>query len=211
VLPAEMGSVMDDAAISARGLTKAFGVTRMLTGVDLTVAPGTLLALLGPNGSGKTTTVRILTTLLPADGGAATVAGHDVRREGAAVRRSILLTTQYLEEADQLADRIAVINNGRIVADDTPNALKRQTGSERLLLRLERPEDLRRAGAPLVRAEAGPHLDADAGEVTMAIRDPEQLRHALVRLHEAGIGVAQVELRTPTLDDVCFELTKAAA
>jgi ABC-2 type transport system ATP-binding protein len=319
VPPAKMGAVMD-AAISARGLTKAFGATRVLTGVDLAVAPGTLLALLGPNGSGKTTTVRILTTLLPADGGAATVAGHDVRREGAAVRRSIgltaqhatvdelltgrenlelfaglhhlggpegrrraaellerfeladaanrrvgtysggmrrrldlaasmvaaprvlfldepttgldprsraelwsvirellaagttiLLTTQYLEEADQLADRIAVINNGRIVADDTPDALKRQTGSERLLLRLERPQDLPRAGALLARAEGGPHLDADAGEVTMAIGDPEQLRHALVRLHEAGIGVDQVELRTPTLDDVFFELTKAAA
>ena len=104
-----------------------------------------------------------------------------------------------------------MINNGRIVADDTPDALKRQTGSERLLVRLARPQDLPRAGALLAHAEGGPHLDADAGEVTMAIRDPEQLRHALVRLHEAGIGVDQVELRTPTLDDVFFELTKAAA
>jgi ABC-2 type transport system ATP-binding protein len=313
---------MDDPAIHARGLRKSFDKTRVLTGVDLTVPAGTLLALLGPNGSGKTTTVRILTTLLPADGGSATVGGHDVTQEGAAVRRSIgltaqhatvdelltgrenlelfaglhhlggrdvrrratellerfdlaaaanrrvatysggmrrrldlaasmiaappilfldepttgldprsraelwsvirelvaagttiLLTTQYLEEADRLADRIAVINNGRIVADDTPNALKGQIGSERLLLRLARPEDISRADALLATdaasADAGPHLDA--GELTMAIHHPDQLREALTRLHQADIAVAQVELRTPTLDDVFFELTKVAA
>jgi hypothetical protein len=128
---------------------------------------------------------------------------------------TVLLTTQYLEEADRLADRIAVLDNGRIVADDTPNALKRQLGAERLLLRLQRGEDLLRAGGLLAtqadRADTGPHLDADAGEVTMAIHHPDQLRHALVRLDQAGIAVEQVELRTPTLDDVFFELTKAAA
>jgi ABC-2 type transport system ATP-binding protein len=69
-----------------------------------------------------------------------------VIRELLAAGTTILLTTQYLEEADRLADRIAVLNHGRIVADDTPNALKRQVGSERLLLVLERPEDLPRAG-----------------------------------------------------------------
>jgi ABC-2 type transport system ATP-binding protein len=313
---------MDDPVIHARGLRKSFGSTQVLTGVDLTVPAGTLLALLGPNGSGKTTTVRILTTLLPADGGSATVGGHDVTREGAAVRRrigltaqhatvdelltgsenlelfaglhhlgctnarrrtaelldrfglaaaadrrvgtysggmrrrldlaasmvaapeilfldepttgldprsraelwsiirelvgagtTILLTTQYLEEADRLADRIAVLNDGRVVADDAPDALKHQVGSERLLLVLERPEDLPRAGALLASdadgADAGLHLDA--GEITMAIHHPDRLRQALVRLHEADIAVAQVELRTPTLDDVFFELTKAAA
>ena len=321
---ARMGPVMDDAAIQARGLTKSFGKTRVLTGVDLTVPPGTLLALLGPNGSGKTTTVRILTTLLPPDGGSATVAGHDVTRDGAAVRRSIgltaqhatvdelltgtenlelfaglhhlggrtarrraaelldrfdlaaaadrrvgtysggmrrrldlaaslvaapqilfldepttgldprsraevwsvirqllaagttiLLTTQYLEEADRLADRIALLDGGRVVADDTPNALKHQVGSERLILVLERPQDLSRAGPLLVsesdRADTGPHLDAHTRAITMAIHHPDQLRQALMRLHEADIGVAQVELRTPTLDDVFFELTKAVA
>ena len=126
---------------------------------------------------------------------------------------TILLTTQYLEEADRLAYRIAVLNQGRVVADDTPDALKRQVGSERLLLRLARAEDLPRAGVLLAtstdRADAGPHLDA--GAITMAIHHPDQLRQALVRLHQADIMVAQVELRTPTLDDVFFELTKAAA
>jgi ABC-2 type transport system ATP-binding protein len=83
---------MNEVVIQARGLRKSFGQTRVLTGVDLTAPVGSLLALLGPNGSGKTTTVRILTTLLPADGGSAMVAGYDVTREGAGVRRSIGLT-----------------------------------------------------------------------------------------------------------------------
>ena len=63
----------------------------------------------------------------------------------------------------------------------------------------------------LLASDAGPHLDADALEVTMAIHHPDQLREALMRLHQADIAVERVELRTPTLDDVFFELTKAAA
>jgi ABC-2 type transport system ATP-binding protein len=82
-----------------------------------------------------------------------------VIRELLAAGTTILLTTQYLEEADRLADRIAVLNHGRIVADDTPNALKRQVGSERLLLVLERPEDLPRAGPcwPPTQPASTPH------------------------------------------------------
>ncbi|MCF6476739.1 ATP-binding cassette domain-containing protein [Nonomuraea sp. MG754425] len=303
-------------AISARGLTKSFGATPVLTGVDLTVPTGSLLALLGPNGSGKTTTVRILTTLLAPDGGTATVAGHDVTRESAQVRRAIgltsqqatvdplltgrenlelfaglyhlgrrqarrraeellqrfdladaagrragtysggmrrrldlaasmvsaprilfldepttgldprsraelwsvirellgsgttiLLTTQYLEEADQLADRVVVINGGRVVADDSPDALKRQVGAERLVLRPALPGDLPRAGAAL----PGSHPDAEAGELTLALQGPDHLRHTLDVLHRAGVPLDRVELRAPTMDDVFFELTAAAA
>ncbi|MFI6903890.1 ATP-binding cassette domain-containing protein [Nonomuraea sp. NPDC050394] len=293
---------------------KSFGDTRVLGGIDLTVPTGSLLALLGPNGSGKTTTVRILTTLLAPDGGSAVVGGHDVVRDGAAVRRaigltaqqatvddlltgrenlelfaglyhlgrrqgrrrtqellerfdlanaanrragtysggmrrrldlaasmvsaprilfldepttgldprsrvelwavirellaagtSILLTTQYLEEADQLADRVAVISGGRVVADDSPEALKRQVGAERLVLRLA-PADLPRASA-LLSAPGG----ADPAEITLAVQGPDHLRHTLDELHRAGIPVERVELRTPTLDDVFFELTAVAA
>jgi ABC-2 type transport system ATP-binding protein len=83
------------------------------------------------------------------------------------------------------------------------------------VLVLARPQDLPRA-APLLatqadRADPGPQLDADTGELMLAIRHPGQLRQALVGLDQAGIGVAQVELRAPTLDDVFFELTKVAA
>ena len=82
-------------AIQARGLVKHFGDVKALNGIDLDVDEGTVVGLLGPNGSGKTTTVRILATLLAADAGTAMVAGHDVSREASAVREEIGLTGQY--------------------------------------------------------------------------------------------------------------------
>src|ERR1700754_4652204 len=92
-------------SIVARGLTKSFGGTRVLAGIDLTVPTGSLVALLGPHGSGKTTTVRILTTLLSPDGGTATVGGHDVRAEAVAVRAAIGLTSQQATVDDLLTGR----------------------------------------------------------------------------------------------------------
>ncbi len=84
----------DPLAIEAVGLTKSYGSTPVLTGLNLTVGRGQVCALLGPNGAGKTTTVRLLSTLLAPDGGRATVAGHDVVAERSAVRRAISLTGQ---------------------------------------------------------------------------------------------------------------------
>src|SRR5271166_6005160 len=85
----------DGPAISARGITKAFGDVLALDGVDLNVARGTVLGLLGPNGAGKTTMVRVLTTLLVPDAGSAQVAGFDVVRQAAALRAEIGLAGQY--------------------------------------------------------------------------------------------------------------------
>ena len=82
-------------AIVARGLTKSYGDVHALSGLDLTVAEGTILGLLGPNGAGKTTCVRILTTLLEPDSGTATVAGFDVVTQGRELRRVIGLSGQY--------------------------------------------------------------------------------------------------------------------
>ena len=79
-------------AIRVVGLRKSFGETAVLEGVDFDVAPGTVFALLGPNGSGKTTTVNILATLLSPDGGEVLVAGHDVASQPDAVRAAIGLT-----------------------------------------------------------------------------------------------------------------------
>jgi ABC-2 type transport system ATP-binding protein len=92
-------------AIETTGLTKAYGETAVLKGVDLKVPTGSVLALLGSNGAGKTTTVRILSTLIAADGGSAFVAGHDVTAEPARVRESISLTGQFAAVDDILTGR----------------------------------------------------------------------------------------------------------
>ena len=93
------------AAIEIAGLTKSYGDTAVLKGVDLTVPAGTIQALLGSNGAGKTTAVRILSTLLRADGGTATVNGHDVATSPADVRRSISLTGQFAAVDEVLTGR----------------------------------------------------------------------------------------------------------
>src|SRR5918994_116146 len=82
-------------AVEAQGLQKRYGDVEALRGVDLVVHTGTVFGLLGPNGAGKTTAVRILTTLLRPDGGTARVAGFDVARDGAQLRRHIGLAGQY--------------------------------------------------------------------------------------------------------------------
>jgi ABC-2 type transport system ATP-binding protein len=82
-------------AVVAAGLRKSFGDHLVLDGIDLDVAEGTVYALLGPHGSGKTTTVRILSTLLPAEAGTAIVAGHDVRAQPQLVRAAIGVTGQF--------------------------------------------------------------------------------------------------------------------
>ncbi|MFE1556313.1 ATP-binding cassette domain-containing protein [Streptomyces sp. NPDC058734] len=86
---------MNDHALYARALTKSYGGTRVLDGLDLAVPKGSVLALLGPNGAGKTTTVRILATLTAPDSGTARVAGHDITGARARVRERIALTGQF--------------------------------------------------------------------------------------------------------------------
>ncbi len=113
-------------AIQIAGLTKSYGDHAVLRGLDLRVASGTVFALLGSNGAGKTTAVKILSTLLKADGGTATVNGHDVAVQPARVRESISLTGQFAavdevltgrENLVLIAELRGVIGPGRI-ADD---------------------------------------------------------------------------------------------
>ncbi|MER7961212.1 ATP-binding cassette domain-containing protein [Streptomyces ardesiacus] len=92
-------------AVLSEGLQKRFGAVHALRGLDLAVAEGTACGLLGPNGAGKTTAVRLLTTLLRPDAGSARVAGHDLVREAAAVRRRIGVTGQYASVDGDLTGR----------------------------------------------------------------------------------------------------------
>lgn len=92
-------------AIHVKGLMKSYGKLEVLRGVDFDVAQGSIFALLGSNGAGKTTAIRILSSLLHADGGTATVNGYDVFKHGADVRRSISLTGQFAAVDDILSGR----------------------------------------------------------------------------------------------------------
>ena len=306
-----------NSVIQVEGLGKTFGATRALDGVDLAVRRGTVLGLLGPNGSGKTTTVRVLATLLRPDSGRARVLGHDVVAEPEAVRSrigltgqyaavdealsgtdnlvlvarlldlsrrearrraaelverlgladaagrrvrtysggmrrrldlavslvgrpdvlfldepttgldprhrnevwdevralaadgtTVLLTTQYLEEAEQLADDLVVLDHGRVIAAGTPAALKAEVGGQRLHVRPLRPADLpavMASVADLVFPDA-PAVDA-TGELTAAAPEPGVLLRVAERLDAAGLPVAELGLRLPSLDDVFLTLT----
>ncbi|MFI1766460.1 ATP-binding cassette domain-containing protein [Streptomyces sp. NPDC020800] len=92
-------------AVLSEGLEKRFGAVHALRGLDLAVPQGTVCGLLGPNGAGKTTAVRLLTTLLRPDAGSARIAGHDLVREAAAVRRRIGVTGQYASVDGDLTGR----------------------------------------------------------------------------------------------------------
>jgi ABC-2 type transport system ATP-binding protein len=111
--------------IEAESLRKSYGRVDVLTGLDLRVAPGSVFALLGPNGAGKTTTVRILSTLAKADGGRATVCGHDVAAAPGRVRSAISLTGQYAAVDEMLTGRENLLLMGRLRHLRRPAARRR--------------------------------------------------------------------------------------
>ncbi|MEX1334912.1 MAG: ATP-binding cassette domain-containing protein [Candidatus Limnocylindrales bacterium] len=299
--------------IEAVGLCKRFGDVVAVDGLSFSVAAGSVLGVLGPNGAGKTTTVKLLTTLLPLDGGRASVAGHDVATDPAAVRASIglagqsaavddklsvrqnldlfgrlyhlprarregrvaelierfgmadyanrlvetlsggerrrldlvvaliaeppaifldepttgldprgraaiwdevrairdagaavVLTTQYLDEADQLADRIVIIDRGTVVAEGTSSELKARLGRDVLEISVARPSQLADARAAI---EATPAVVMDASTLHVSVADTEESLAVLRRIDAAGIALADFQLRRPTLDDVFIEIT----
>ncbi|MFP8961646.1 ATP-binding cassette domain-containing protein [Streptomyces nanhaiensis] len=116
---------MPGAGIEVKGLRKRYGEKTALEDVTFSVAPGTLLGLLGHNGAGKTTTVDCLTTLLRPDGGHARVAGHDVVAEPEEVRRSIALTGQFAALDEMLTGRENLVLFGRLLRLGARNAARR--------------------------------------------------------------------------------------
>jgi ABC-2 type transport system ATP-binding protein len=307
--------------VQARGLGKRFGDHWALRDVDVDVPAGQVLGLLGHNGAGKTTFLRILTTLTAPTTGTGAVAGHDVVTAGARVRACIgvagqaatvdglltaranlemvgrlyhlptaevrrrtsalldkvelaadadrlvktysggmrrrldlaaaliadppvlfldepttgldphsrnqlwailrehvragatlVLTTQYLEEADRLADQIVVLDHGAVVARGTPTELKARVGGDRFVVTLTRAAQLADATAALAPfAERPPVADADNAQVTAPVRAGTRLIEVVRALDQAGIDAHDVHRREVTLDDVFLSITGATA
>ena len=120
----------------------------------------------------------------------------------------MLLTTQYLEEAEQLADDLVVLDHGRVIAAGTPAALKAEVGGQRLHVRPLHRADLSAVGAVVADLvpDAFAAVDA-AGELIVPAADPSVLVRVAERLAAAGLPVAELGLRLPSLDDVFLTLT----
>jgi ABC-2 type transport system ATP-binding protein len=307
---------MSEATVEADGLRKAFGKVQALDGLSLAVPAGSVLGLLGPNGSGKTTTVSILATSLRPDAGRATVCGLDVVKDAARVRRviglagqfaavdpnltgrenlrligrlsrvsrvqarvradelldrfglnaaagrlvrgysggmrrrldvaaallhrpavlfldepttgldpesrfalwdsvrdlarsgtTVLLTTQYLEDVDALADQVVIISAGRVADTGTPAELKSRFGSVVFHLDFGRPEAAEAAQAALARAGYQPQRDG-AGLQVRSTAGSGELTRVLRALEDRAPDPVTVAVREPTLDDVFLSLTR---
>ncbi|MFC4809339.1 ATP-binding cassette domain-containing protein [Paenibacillus sp. GCM10023250] len=121
---------------------------------------------------------------------------------------TVLLTTQYLEEADQLADRIAVIDRGRVVAEGTADELKASIGTTSLQLTVRSARDIeaaRRLVEAVLRTPSA--VSPEAARITAPMADADQIADVLVALRETGIPLAEVSVQKPTLDEVFLTIT----
>jgi len=137
----------------------------------------------------------------------------DIIRELAAEGRTLLLTTQYLEEADQLADHIAVVDAGRVIAEGTSDQLKATIGGEQIEVALTRGADMAAAAAAVKEHATGPvRVDAERRKVEAPVLATAGMTTGVVRsLDAAGVAVDSVTVHRPSLNDVFLALTGSAA
>jgi oleandomycin transport system ATP-binding protein len=131
----------------------------------------------------------------------------DVVRSLVSDGSTVLLTTQYLDEADALADEITVIDHGSVIAHDTPQGLKRIVGGQRLTVRPTDPAHLEPLGRLLAEIAGAPAEQHGTGGLTVPVDSDEALPVVLGRLHAAGIRVDELSLHLPSLDEVFLTLT----
>ncbi len=129
---------------------------------------------------------------------------RDLVRDGS----TVLLTTQYLDEADQLADRVAVIDRGRKVAEGTPDELKTSVGSSTLQLRMTDAADTDGAAVVVRRIlSEEPVLTPEAGGLNVALADANHAAEVLIALRQSGLSIASASVQKPTLDEVFMAIT----
>jgi ABC-2 type transport system ATP-binding protein len=132
----------------------------------------------------------------------------DTIRRLVATGSTVLLTTQYLDEADQLADRIAVIDKGRVVAEGTPDELKASVGTASLQIRVRDESQLKKA-QKLIEKQLGTKviLSPEASLLTAPMTDPDRVTDLLVALRNESIHLSEMSVQKPTLDEVFLALT----
>ncbi|WP_433943794.1 ATP-binding cassette domain-containing protein [Paenibacillus sp. SN-8-1] len=121
---------------------------------------------------------------------------------------TVLLTTQYLDEADQLADRIAVIDRGRVVAEGTADELKSSVGNSSLHLRVQSSQDTQAARQIVEQVlQVRSSISAEAGKITAPMADADRVTDLLIALRNGGIHLAEISVQKPTLDEVFLTIT----